>query len=83
MKPMKAFDLKEAKEGAKLVTRDGRPVRIICYDRLMAGRPDVIIGLVKNKKETFESLSYYNTYGQNTDYIEDLDLMIDDDQLLY
>ena len=29
----KPFDLEAAKAGAKLVTRNGRPARIICYDR--------------------------------------------------
>ena len=28
----KPFDLKQAKAGAKVVTRDGRPARIICWD---------------------------------------------------
>lgn len=27
------FDIEKARNGAKLVTRDGRPARIICYDR--------------------------------------------------
>lgn len=29
---MKPFDLRKAKAGAKLCTRDGRPARIICWD---------------------------------------------------
>ena len=28
----KPFNIDEAKAGAKLITRDGRPARIICYD---------------------------------------------------
>ena len=30
---MKPFDLEKAKAGAKLCTRDGRPARVICWDR--------------------------------------------------
>lgn len=33
-KKLKPFDLEKAKQGAKVVTRDGRPVRIICWDKL-------------------------------------------------
>lgn len=28
------FDLEAAKSGAKVITRDGRPVRILCFDRV-------------------------------------------------
>ena len=75
---MKPFNLDQAKEGVKLITRDGRNARIICFDRLMAGRQDRIVALIKNKKNTFERIAYYNTYGQNTDNVDTLDLMIDD-----
>lgn len=30
----KPFDLEAAKAGAKVQTRDGRPVRIVCWDKL-------------------------------------------------
>ena len=30
----KPFDLEAAKSGAKVQTRDGRPVRIVCWDKL-------------------------------------------------
>ena len=32
-KIQKPFDVEAAKRGAKVETRDGRPVRIVCYDR--------------------------------------------------
>lgn len=32
---MKPFDLEAAKAGAPVCTRDGRPVRIICFDRVV------------------------------------------------
>ncbi|MDO4802776.1 MAG: hypothetical protein Q4A15_11480, partial [Prevotellaceae bacterium] len=42
---IKPFDVEKAKNGAKVVTRDGRNVRIICYDR---DDPEfTIIGLVR------------------------------------
>lgn len=44
---MKPFDLEAAKAGAKVVTRNGRPVRIICFDRKDNQRP--IIGLVSGE----------------------------------
>ena len=40
---LKPFDINEAKNWAKVVTRDGRPVRILCCDR-KSNRP--IIALV-------------------------------------
>lgn len=42
---MKKFDLEKAKAGDKVVTRDGREVRIVCFDR--AGKHPMI-ALVKN-----------------------------------
>lgn len=30
---LKPFDLEKAKAGAKVVTRDGRDIRIICFDK--------------------------------------------------
>lgn len=43
---LKPFDLEAAKAGTKVVTRDGLPVRIICFDR----EDDIfhIIGLVSS-----------------------------------
>lgn len=76
---MQPFDLQSAKNGAKLITRDGRSARIICYDRLTAGRPGHIIGLVKGKRGTFETLVYYTNEGHQIDKVRDLDLMIQDE----
>lgn len=42
---MRAFNLAEAKAGKKVVTRDGLPARIICYDRLDNEYP--IVALLK------------------------------------
>ena len=30
---MKPFNIEESKKGAKLITRNGRSARVICYDR--------------------------------------------------
>ena len=77
---MKSFEVEEAKNGAKLITRNGRHARIICYDRLTAGRPGHIIALVKGRGGIFENIVYYNNNGQQIDHIRDLDLMIEDEQ---
>lgn len=75
---MKPFDLKEAKDGAKLITRHGRKVRLICYDRLTGGKVAPMIGLMANPENTFEQLVFYNTNGQNADGVINYDLLIDD-----
>lgn len=41
---MKPFNLKDAKAGKPVVTRDGRPARIICWDRKKKDYP--IIALI-------------------------------------
>lgn len=71
------FDIKQAKEGAKLITRNGRSARIICYDRLTGKWPGKIIALVKGGKGIFESIVYYNEEGKQIDHVKELDLMID------
>lgn len=62
-KNMKPFDLQAAKAGHRVCTRDGRPARVICFDR-NSDRP--IIALVMNKSREgihsyYEEIySYYN-----------------------
>lgn len=46
-KVLKPFDLEKAKLGAKLSTRDGRPARVICWNRKKNSRP--IMALIENK----------------------------------
>ncbi len=43
------FDLEAAKAGAKVVTRDGRPVRIVCWD--MKGKWPLVV-IAPNYDET-------------------------------
>ena len=76
---MIAFEIEKAKNGAPLITRSGRSARIICYDRLTAGRPGNIIALVKGRSGAFENIVYYNDDGQQIDHIRDFDLMINED----
>ena len=50
---MKEFDLEKAKAGAPVCTRDGRPVRIICWDALnfVFDVKYPIIALIKERGE--------------------------------
>lgn len=45
-KIQKQFNVEEAKNGARVERRDGKPVRIICYDRVDTAYP--IIALIKS-----------------------------------
>jgi hypothetical protein len=53
---MKPFDLKAAKKGAPVCTRDGRDVRIICFDRDNDNYP--IVALVKSRDGSEEMNSF-------------------------
>ena len=75
---MKPFNLEEAKAGAKICTRDGRPVRIICYDRIDEAYP--IVALITNDFDEPEDIEDYTIDGY---YISiklghDYDLMLAD-----
>ena len=60
-KNLKPFDLEKAKAGAKVVTRDGRPARIICWDKLDDMYP--LVALVKDKDGTEEDTETYTLDG--------------------
>ena len=45
---MKKFSLKSSKDGAKVCTKNGKPVRLLAFDRENATFP--IVGLIENKK---------------------------------
>lgn len=72
---MKPFDIKLAKQGKPVRTRDGRPVRILCYD-FIAPENNPIIALVKlNEKQ--EGIFCYMVNGKNYPNGEcSLDLMM-------
>lgn len=76
---MKSFDLEEAKKGKKLITRNGRPARIICYDRIDKKRHGHILALVCNEKKTWEMTVQYHPTGFQLDGDHSLDLFIDED----
>lgn len=57
---MKPFDLEKAKAGAPVITKEGLPVRIICFDRLQAQWP--LCGLVKTS-ENIETFVCFTTEG--------------------
>ena len=69
---MKLFDLELAKAGHPVCTRDGRAVRILCYD-FISPENNPIIALVKlNEKQ--EGAIFYGLNGKGS--ICDLDLMM-------
>lgn len=69
---MKKFDIEEAKSGKPVCTRDGRPVRILCYDFLSLENTP-IIALVK-LSEKQEAALFYTPDGREGNH--NLDLMM-------
>lgn len=59
---MKEFNLEDAKAGKPVCTRQGYPVRILCFDRLHQGG-HVILGLIK-ERDDFESAASWKLAGQ-------------------
>ena len=73
---MKPFSLEEylANPSRKVVTRDGRDVRIICTDRKHSRYP--IVALVKSRFTENESIVYYTKEGKlYDDVLMDVDLV--------
>ena len=68
-KIQKPFDVETAKNGAKIETKSGHPVRIVCYDRKGSSHP--ILALV-NRGGTEELCFSYNFRGERLyDGLED------------
>ena len=67
---MKQFNLEEwlKDKSRKLVTRSGRPARIICYDRFSPDTGRIIVGLIENsvreKIVTFDENGHYSCYRE-------------------
>lgn len=59
-KIQKPFNVEEAKNGARVERRDGKPVRIICYDRVDTTYP--IIALIKSYNG--ENCFFYDINGK-------------------
>ena len=72
---MKPFNLEQAKAGAPVCTRDGRPVRIVCYDMGSKGSYP-ILALVKDE-DGVEDPAVYKLDGR---YVVDLEC--DDDLMM-
>jgi hypothetical protein len=56
---MKPFDLERAKAGDPVITRDGRPVRILCFDGPHEDHP--IVGMTGTNIMTFTDAGSYLT----------------------
>ena len=72
---MKEFDLEKAKAGHPVCTRDGRPVRILCFDRRREDKSRPIIALVEEEPGN----EVVRVYKQNGLF---LDVLIDENDLL-
>lgn len=74
---MKEFDLELAKQGHPVCTRNGRPVRIICFDSNNKYYP--IVALVTDINTLEECVEIYSNNGKyifDDDRLNDLDLMM-------
>ena len=73
---MKPFDIKLAKQGKPVCTRDGRKVRIICFD--VIGHRQPIIALVTNfdGKEDIETYYLNGRFNDDINGISDYDLIM-------
>lgn len=69
-KKLKPFDLEKAKAGAKVVTRDGRPVRIICWDRVDDTYPIVALVKCTENGKTEERILIYTNEGRYWDGVD-------------
>lgn len=71
---MKPFDLKAAKAGAPICTRDGRPVRILCFD----AKHNYPIKALINTDNIREDFAEYTINGEfyNNQTEDSFDLMM-------
>ena len=69
----KPFNLEEAKAGAKVVTKDGSPVRIICWDKKDRKYP--LVGLVGQTDEK-EICTLFTSDGISLEIFDNYDLFI-------
>ena len=73
---LKPFDIEEAKRGAPVYTRDGRKVRVLCFDAKQGCLP--IVTLVTNKNGEENLFSYFKNgkFSDNGNVDTNDDLMI-------
>ena len=72
---MKPFNLEQAKAGAPVCTRDGRPVRIVCYD-LKGHKNYPILTLVESPVGVESTVSYTLNGHHSLDSETGIDLMM-------
>ena len=72
---MKPFNLEQAKAGAPVCTRDGRPVRIVCYD-LKGYKSYPILALIENTVGAESTMSDALNGHQSLDSETGIDLMM-------
>ena len=72
---MKPFNLEQAKAGAPVCTRDGRPVRIVCYD-LKGHKNYPILTLVESPVGVESAVSYTLNGHHSLDSETGIDLMM-------
>ena len=73
---MRTFNLELAKAGEPVVTSNGKPVRIICFDHKTKDHGGPIIGLVLGKSKVHEMIVQYNLDGIQVDNVFSLNLMM-------
>lgn len=75
------FDIEKAKQGAKVITRNGNSARILCYDRKSETDPIVALVLQPNEDEDEEEIVSYTNNGEfYNDYeISCYDLFIEEE----
>lgn len=63
----KPFDLEAAKKGAKVITKDGRQVRILCFDAKLINEKATIVALVERSFSNNEQsvVRLYDETGRN------------------
>ena len=75
MMKTKPFNIEEAKAGAKVVTRDGRNVRILCFDCKAGNEP--IIAEIENPVTKTWFIEFFDSDGkQGIDKLKDRDLFL-------
>lgn len=72
---MKPFNLEQAKAGAPVCTRDGQPVRIVCYD-LKGHKNYPILALIESPVGVESTVSYALNGHHSLDSETGIDLMM-------
>ena len=77
---LQSFNIEAAKAGAKVVTRSGKPARIVCFDRVDEKWKGNLVVLLLNKDKTWEMTLNYNEKGHTLgSHDPHLDLLISTD----